>query len=207
MKKYKTYLFDFDGTLFDTLKSLYPVYRYGFEAIGMDCSEEQASHYIHISLTQTAAERHVDAKLWPMFLQAVRDGLDREESMELIEIFPDTLQTIRTLKASGVKIGIVSGNNESHMIKVLQRFGIADLFDEWTGNESFTHPKPDAEPCLVAMKKLKIVASDDIIYIGDSLQDIESGHNAKIDAVLVDRTNQYPSFKGEKINSLLELIK
>jgi len=207
MKKYQTYLFDFDGTLFDTLKSLYPVYRYGFKAIGMDCSEEQAQHYMHIALPQTAAERHLAPEQWNVFMRAICDGLNLEESMKLIEIFPDTIATIRSLKAAGAAVGIVSGNNEGHMMEVLKRFKIIDLFDEWTGNESFKHPKPDADPCLAAVKKLGLVPNHDIIYIGDSLQDVESGHNADIDAVLIDRTNQYPSFKGKKIKTLLELIK
>jgi phosphoglycolate phosphatase-like HAD superfamily hydrolase len=75
------------------------------------------------------------------------------------------------------------------------------------GTNPSRNPKPDAEPCLAAIAKLGLAPSHDILYVGDSFQDVESGLNAKIDGLLVDRTNAYPSYDRPKIKSLAELIK
>ena len=53
MKNYDIYLFDFDGTTFDTKESLVPVFKSAFAAIGMDCTPEQAHHYMHQNVLQT----------------------------------------------------------------------------------------------------------------------------------------------------------
>lgn len=207
MKHYQVYLFDFDGTLFDTIQSLYPVYEYGFGAVGMNVTHAECDHFIHISLSQSADYKHMKPEDYPIFRKAIGVGLNLESSLKLITIFPDAISTIKALKARGAKIGIVSGNNEDHMKIVLKRFHVLDLFDEITGNESFKKPKPDAEPCLAAIAKLGLAPSHDILYVGDSFQDVESGLNAKIDGLLVDRTNAYPSYDRPKIKSLAELIK
>ena len=46
MKKHSIFFFDFDGTLADTRESLVPVYRAGFDLIGMHVSEKQCAHFI-----------------------------------------------------------------------------------------------------------------------------------------------------------------
>ncbi|OPZ36330.1 MAG: Phosphoglycolate phosphatase [Tenericutes bacterium ADurb.BinA155] len=207
MKQYQVYLFDFDGTLFDTIQSLYPVYEYGFGAVGMNVTHAECDYFIHISLSQSADYMHMKPEDYPIFRKAIGVGLNLEESLKLITLFDDAIPTVKALRARGAKIGIVSGNNEDHMKIVLERFHVLDLFDEITGNESFKNPKPSAEPCLAAIAKLGRTPSHDILYVGDSLQDVESGLNAKIDGLLVDRSNAYPTYERPKLKSLLDLIK
>ena len=59
MKNYDIYLFDFDGTTFDTKESLVPVFKSAFAAIGMDCTPEQAHHYMHQNALQTFLLRYM----------------------------------------------------------------------------------------------------------------------------------------------------
>jgi phosphoglycolate phosphatase-like HAD superfamily hydrolase len=100
MKHYQVYLFDFDGTLFDTIQSLYPVYEYGFGAVGMNVTHAECDHFIHISLSQSADYKHMKPEDYPIFRKAIGVGLNLESSLKLITIFPDAISTIKALKSS-----------------------------------------------------------------------------------------------------------
>ena len=53
MKSYDVYLFDFDGTLFDTLDSLVGVYKTALRSVGYDCTKEDAAKYMHFCISTT----------------------------------------------------------------------------------------------------------------------------------------------------------
>mgnify|MGYP003346611147 CR=1 FL=1 len=75
-KKKPTLLFDFDGTLFDTKESLIPCYKYGFNAIGLDCTKEECYQFMHLSLSQTAELKHVEKEKLDEFSdQKLGDGV------------------------------------------------------------------------------------------------------------------------------------
>ena len=205
MKNYDTYLFDFDGTLFDTAKSLGPVFRMGFQAIGMDCKDEDALTYMHMSLQEAAKIAGVPDERFVDFVMGILKALDDESSLKMIEIFPESEEVVRALAKQGKNIGIASGNGGSHIRLVLSRFGMDDLFTAISGSDEYKNGKPSAEPILLALSKLGI-SGENAVYVGDSLQDVKCAENAKIDGILVDRKNEHPDFAGTKIESLRSLL-
>ncbi|MCQ2742860.1 MAG: HAD family hydrolase [Bacilli bacterium] len=206
MKQYKAYLFDFDGTLFNTVESLIPCFRYAFKAIGEDCTDEEVAEFIHHSIQEVVMMKQIPMEKWKTFGDAILESVNFKEVIEATKEFPDTYKTIKALNEKNIPVGVVSGNCESHMELVLEHFGINGLFGPLTGNESYKNPKPNAEPVLVGLRRIGAEPSHDCLYVGDSLQDIEAAQNAGVDGVLIDRNNQYPDFKGVKIHSLEELI-
>lgn len=206
MKAYKTYFFDFDGTLFNTIESLKPVYRAGFGAVGISVNEEECERFIHVSLEAAAKEKHMKMEDVPAFVKAINKAINSEESMSLIKIYPETEQTLMNLKKTGARLAIVSGNAESHMRPVLERFGLSDFFETVTGNESFKRNKPFPDPLLVGLERMGLKIDENSVYVGDSLQDVKCGEEAKLDAILIDRENEHPDFKKTKIASLMDLL-
>lgn len=206
MKKYRAYLLDFDGTAFDTEASLYPVYRAAFATIGMDCSKEQASRYLHMALPQTVAERHVDPKDFAKFGQALAEAIDSPEALAMVKPFPELGEFLKRIHEMGIPALIVTGNTETHVKKLLSIHRLSSYIRGIVGYGDYQNPKPSGEPCLVGCQKLGLSPSHDVVYVGDSLQDIASGNHAGIDAVLIDHENANPEFHGAKISSLLELL-
>jgi len=206
MKKYDCYLFDFDGTTFDTKESLVPCYQYGFNAIGMSCTPEECSTFMHMSLSQAAALKGVPQEKLQDFIKAIVVGLDIEESLRLVKPFEELTEVINRLRRDNKIMGFVSGNCENHMHGILKRMEIDHLFGCVVGNESYKHPKPDGEPILVAMDRLNFSDKSKVVYIGDSLQDVAAAKSAGIDGILIDRDNSHPEFEGIKIKNLRELI-
>lgn len=200
MKEYDVYLFDFDGTLCDTGESLGPVFMHGFEAIGMSCKKEDALEYMHHSLKETADSRGVSEEQWQPFVDAIVEALDFEDSIKLITLFPETIEVIKELKARGKKLGIVSNNTVNHIKLVLDRFNLNDCFEVYSGSDVVNESKPNAEPILYALRKLGVKVSHNVVYVGDSFQDVTCGNNAHVDAILVKREGT-----GSEINAIKNL--
>jgi phosphoglycolate phosphatase len=207
MKDYSAYLFDFDGTLFDTLDSLVGVYQTAFREIGRDCTKEDVAFYMHMSLSETCDYLHIDdPKIREIFFKKCAEALDYPEYVDQIHIYPDAIMTIKALLKKKKKIGIVSGNTENHISLVLARFNIKSLFSFYVGNSPLRKPKPSPDPINYARSFLPMVGPRDIVYIGDSLQDPETAKAAGVDGILLERNGEYRSYKGTKIASLKDLL-
>jgi HAD superfamily hydrolase (TIGR01549 family) len=207
MKEYSAYLLDFDGTLFDTLDSLVGVYQTAFREIGRDCTKDDVSFYMHMSLSETCDYLHIDdPKLREIFFKKVSEALDYPEYVEQIHIYPDVITTVKALLKKKKKVGIVSGNTEAHISLVLSRFNIKSLFSFYVGNSPTRKPKPSADPINYARTFLPALSPKEIVYVGDSLQDPETAKAAGVDGILLERQKEYPNYRGVKIASLKELL-
>jgi phosphoglycolate phosphatase len=207
MKDYAAYLLDFDGTLFDTLDSLVGVYQTAFREIGRDCTKDDVSFYMHMSLSETCDYLHIDdPKIREIFFKKVAEALDYPEYVAQIHIYPDAIPTIKALLKRKKKVAIVSGNTEKHIDLVLARFEIKSLFSFYVGNSPTRKPKPSADPINYARTFLPLVEPKAIVYVGDSLQDPETAKNAGVDGILLERNKEYPSYHGVKIASLKDLL-
>ena len=205
MKRYQTYIFDFDGTLVDTEASLFPVFQRGFQAVGREVTPEEVGTYMHISLRQTIELTKIPEDKAQLFVDSIVEALDAEESIALIQLFEDTLPVIRALKESGAKIAVASNNVSGHIHLVLERFGIEDLFDTCVGSNDVEHTKPAPDLLWKVCQNLG-TPRENAIYVGDSLQDYATAEAGQIDGVLIDRRHEHENFPGKRIFSLRELL-
>jgi phosphoglycolate phosphatase len=206
MKQYQGYLFDFDGTLFNTFHSLIGVYQEGFKAIGQTCTEKQTSEYMHFSLSDTAKLRNLSPIETRTFISKINEALDYPCYLKQIEIFPEAIPTIKALAKEGRKIGLVSGNTEKHIHLVLEEFSLSQYFQMVVGASPLRRGKPYGDPIFAALKDWPQTSSQDVVYIGDSLQDPVTAHNGGIAGVLLDRRGEYSGYSEAKISSLRDLL-
>ncbi len=204
--QYGLYLFDFDGTLFDTRDSLLPIFRAGYAAVGRDVTPEEVEEWMHLNLNQSFALSGVDPSKFDIVMDAIISALDMPEALRLIKPFPEAREVLETLVLRGKKIGIVSNNTASHIRNVLEQLHFDMPVSCIVGSDIFTHGKPHPEPILTALSMLGLPADGESCYVGDSLQDEECGRNAGIDGILLDRENIHPDFMGKRIRSLTDLL-
>lgn len=207
MKEYKAYIFDFDGTLFDTEKSLVRVFQAAFRAVGLDCDEKESEISMHRSVQETLKVHGiVNEDEVKKFMDAITIAIDEKETLDQIESFKDTLFVVEKLKNEGKMIGIMTNNTYVHVKKVLKMYNLNRLIVVVIGNSKKRQPKPHPQMLFMAMDRLNIKDKDCVVYIGDSLQDVETAKNGGVDGILVDRKNVYHDFDGLKISSLMELL-
>ena len=210
MKQYKVYLFDFDGTLFDTLPSSIYVFKEAFKEKGITLNDDDVLGYTRVPIPETYRKivpNYKEEDIVP-FLNLITKLVCSKESNKLISIYGDTYETILDLKMCEATLGIVTSNNEHHVNDVLKLFDMDfGLFDVIVGNETEKEPKPSPKPILAAIKALRETFSkEEIVYVGDAINDVLAAENAGIDAILLDRNNEYSKEKYQIINSLSELL-
>ncbi len=87
---------------------------------------------------------------------------------------------IETFKKNRIKQAIVSAKkHKQYEIDVCSK-GIDKYMDTAILAEDTTKHKPDPEPLLKCLERLKL-SSNEVIYIGDSSSDQEAANNASID--------------------------
>lgn len=209
MKKYKLYLFDFDGTLFDTSKALNMVFKVSFAKVGVQVRDDQITWLSRVPLPEACRVLNCpdDEASKKLFIDTINASVDSQESINLTELFEESIAFFDYVKKNNVHIGIVTSNNANHVKDILKHFNIPlSLFDVIVGNVEAPIPKPDPLPINVALKMALYDGElSDVVYIGDSHNDCLSAINANIDTYLLDRLGN-SSEPYKKIKNLMNLF-
>ncbi|MFD0962252.1 HAD family hydrolase [Paenibacillus chungangensis] len=175
-------IFDMDGTLFETDTLLIPVHERVFRTLREEglYSEETPSVDILLgclgmllediwrqvmpSSTEEARKRADE-----LLLQYELEGLAAGEG----SLYPHVEQTLRVLKARGVKLFIASNGLEHYVKGIAEHRGIASLFDGiYSAGEYGTRSKVDLVARLLEDHGLQ---SSHVWMVGDRSSDVEAG--------------------------------
>ncbi len=175
----KTILFDFDGTLADTLPAAFDAFKYVFKKYdGKEVSNEDIIHLFG-PIEDELLRKHLENK--GKLDQAIEDyydqyekGHDREfEGLEKIQ------QMLDRFAEMDVNLGIVTGKSRRALTFSLESLGIYDYFDVTIAGDDVKKPKPDKEGIEKCMKLLQNKPSE-VLFVGDSESDISAGASAGV---------------------------
>ena len=108
MQKFDVYLFDFDGTLFDTLPSSKYVFAKSYEAIGYPIEEKDILGFTREPLPVSFQRIGAPKEKLQYFYYHLEQYVGSKESIDLTQMFPDTYDTIIDLKLMESTLGIVT---------------------------------------------------------------------------------------------------
>lgn len=94
-----------------------------------------------------------------------------------IALVAETRPTLEFLQSRHLKLGIVSTKRVAVVEKLARELGIWDFFAVVVGRDLVAKPKPDPEPIIFACEKIGVHPRE-ILFVGDSLLDLESAKNA-----------------------------
>lgn len=208
MDKYNLYLFDFDGTLFDTLPSSKYVFKKAYENIGFTFNEDDVLGFTREPIPDSYKRIGAPKEKWRVFINYIEEYVRSQESVNLTDIFDDTYDTIIDLRMDEADLGIVTSNNVPHVRDVLKKFDMQkDFFKVLVGNQEAPNPKPSPEPILKALEMIGYRGDKkNVCYVGDSLNDCISAVNAGVVPILLDRNDEYQDAPYKRIKSLSELL-
>jgi HAD superfamily hydrolase (TIGR01509 family) len=113
------------------------------------------------------------------FLDEIRrEALATTEGYEVeaagrTSLFSGVIDTLKALRAMDLKIGLCTINSEKSVNRILERFGIATLFDVTISRNQVKHVKPDPEHLEAALTIIG-VSPEETVVVGDSRVDMQS---------------------------------
>ncbi len=204
MKDYSLYIFDFDMTLFDSMKGVKICYRKAFQAVGFPFDESKCQQYIRESIDHTF-ERFSNA---PCKRREFIAAFIRESETSMLHntvIFPETDHVIKALMLRGKRLCIASGKSEDRIKSILKNHGLCGAFEHVIGYERTLEPKPSPY-CLNYIMSKYDIPKDRICYVGDAVNDMKAARNAGIDGIYIPRGNPEDAPCTVKIDSLRDLL-
>jgi len=103
---------------------------------------------------------------------------------DMIELFPGVKETLKALHEKGYKLGVVTSRGTESLKEGLKNFGILEYFTGLVGADDTNIHKPNPEPAILCLKKMDTEPKD-ALMVGDSVFDLQCGHNAGTDACFV----------------------
>lgn len=190
---YTTYLFDFDYTLADSSQGIVKCFRIVLEANGyMDITDEDIKRTIGKTLENSFSilTGVKDEDTLEEYRQAYSNEANHYMTINTF-LFNDAKETLIQLKNQGAKLGIISTKYRYRIIEFLNTQFPTDFFDIIIGGEDVKHHKPSPEGLLKAIELLNVNKSE-VLYLGDSIVDAETGQAASVDfaGVLNGMTSQ-----------------
>jgi phosphoglycolate phosphatase len=173
--KYRALVFDFDGTIADTLGETRKIFNelapeYGIRQV----EEHEVSELRHLSLKEILSKLKIPSRRVPSIIargtKMMRNNIDR---LQLINGMKETLTELREHTDS---FGILTSNTTANVDAFLQNHGIRDLFDFVSSTSKLTGKSRH----LRAIRKTFSLEYSEIIYIGDELRDVKAAQKAKI---------------------------
>jgi HAD superfamily hydrolase (TIGR01549 family) len=120
------------------------------------------------------------------------------------KLFPETIQTLETLKKLGTKIGLVTNTSIKAVNIVFQTNHLKDYFDVVVTRENVKKLKPDPEGIRLAVKKLEV---KNFFMVGDLVHDVIAARSANGSSILVKRNSEKMNFEADYVvRSLNEII-
>ncbi len=209
MKKYRIYLFDFDGTILNTMPALDFVFSISYEKVGIKFDTKLTKEYACIPIDLGYIRLKGSMENFDKFYSFIEKSLDFQESLERNSPYEETYEVLQYLKENHIVSGIVTSNKISHVHDVMKAMNIPiDNFNVYIGNKECNNFKPHPEPIFNALKALGYEGPlDEVVYVGDGMNDTICANNAGVDAILVDRDEEFQdSDKYIRIHNLKELF-
>lgn len=178
MPKIDTILFDWDGTLAQTLEVWLKTFREAYAAVGLDLNDSEigaqfGNWQAHIEL----GVKPEDEATYKKHLESVYNQLDE------VALYKGARDVLKKLRLSGYKLGLVSTSNRRMIDNALVNNDLSALFDITIAAEDTVKHKPDPEPLLTAVKLLESTTAS-TMFVGDSDKDTGAATNAEIDLLL-----------------------
>jgi pyrophosphatase PpaX len=175
-------LFDFDGTLADTIPLIVASYRHTLRTVlGEEPEEHEVRSWIGRPLQPVLEERYPGRGAELTDVYRTWNLANHDELILTVEGMPELLDD---LHAAGGRSGVVSSKKGETVLLGLRAVGLADRIDVVAAQEHTTLHKPDPQPLLYAADALG-VRPDECVYIGDATVDMEAARAAGMGAVAV----------------------
>lgn len=175
----ETFIFDFDGTIADTMQHVFIVYNEVAERFGVpEIAADEIPRLRSLGPKQAMTEYGVPFWKVPLVVQAVVSGL--RERIELLEPFGRMVDVLAQLQQAQARCYLLSSNSADNIAAFLQQHRI-EVFEQLVCGATL-FGKATRLRRLLAQHG---VSRETTAYIGDEVRDIEAARAAGLRSLAV----------------------
>jgi phosphoglycolate phosphatase len=171
----ETVLFDFDGTLSNSLELGYEIMKVVCEQHGFTILPQ--NEYRQLGTREVIKKMGIPLWCLPKLMREGRALM----AQKICEATPvaGIESALRNLHSRGITLGIVTSNSDENVARWLKHYGLSEYFDIILGGGRLLRKERCIKKCL---KNLR-VPKERVIYVGDESRDIAACHKLKIRSV------------------------
>lgn len=201
-------LFDFDGTLANTLPLGFELYneiagQYNF----ISADDSEIPQLMNMSIAEILKLKNIPLYMVPIALYNVKKKM--KTRLSEVEPFDGIKKFLYNLKDAGYHLSIISSNSKENMIKFLDMNNI-NVFNYIYSSTSLFGKDKLIKHYLKAVK----TSPEKVLYVGDEIRDIEAAKSSGVKIVSVTwgyndielLKKHEPDFLAESINQLEDII-
>ena len=204
----KVIIFDFDGTLADTIDILLSITNrlsaeFGFKS----ATKDELAQLSNLNSWQILQYSGISIFKFPLLIRRLKAELHSE--VPHIQLFPGIKEVLLELKKRGFQLGIITSNSRENVLGALERNGLQDTFTFIYSGSTFGKHK-------VINKWLRIenIHTEKVVYVGDEIRDIDAAKKTGIKVIAVGwgfnspqaLAAQNPNFLIERPQELIEIM-
>ena len=204
----KVIIFDFDGTLADTIDILLSITNrlsaeFGFKS----ATKEELAQLSNLNSWQILQYSGISIFKFPLLIRRLKAELHSE--VRHIQLFPGIKEVLLELKKRGFQLGIITSNSRENVLGTLEKNGLQDTFTFIYSGSTFGKHK-------VINKWLRIenIHTEKVVYVGDEIRDIDAAKKTGIKVIAVGwgfnspqaLAAQNPNFLIEHPQELIEIM-
>jgi phosphoglycolate phosphatase len=205
----KGVIFDLDGTLIDSYQALFLAFRRTYESMRLPpLSAEEVrrvlGHGVGSTFQDLLGEERVPEAM-KLFRQAYEEVMRPHT-----HLLPGAREVIEKLHGRSIQVAIATNKLGYFARELSEYYGLEKLIAVIVGDGDVSRNKPDPEMLLYAIEKMRL-KKEDVIFIGDSPIDIQTGKNTgvRVFAVLTGVTQREDLEKAQPtliLEHLLDLL-
>lgn len=172
---YKTIIFDFDGTIADTMEEGRRIFNeiapdYGIRQI----DREEMEGFRSYTINQFITEMRIPATKVPLFI--ARGTVAMRKSIARVPLIAGVEEVLPLLRQQVERFGILTSNTVDNVELFLEAHKIRDLFDFVQSTSKLT----GKSRYLNATRKRYVLKSAEMLYVGDEVRDLRAAKKAGI---------------------------
>ncbi|XZN90982.1 MAG: HAD-IA family hydrolase [Microcoleus sp.] len=204
----KVIIFDFDGTLADTIDLLLSItnrlsVEFGFKSV----TKEELAKLSNLNSWQILNYSGISVFKLPLVIRKLKANLRKE--IYQIQLFPGITEVLLELKNRNFILGIITSNSRENVLESLKKNGLEGCFDFIDSGTTFGKHK-----VIYRWLKRQEFHPEQVVYVGDEVRDIEAAKRTGIKVIAVSwgfnsqsaLAAHYPDFLIEHPQELIGII-
>ncbi|MGB3262733.1 MAG: HAD-IA family hydrolase [Microcoleus sp.] len=204
----KVIIFDFDGTLADTIDILLSITNrlsaeFGFKP----ATKEEVAQLSNLTSWQILRYSGISIFKFPLLIRKLRAELRSEISD--VQLFPGIKEVLLELKSLGFQLGIITSNSRENVLAALENNNLQDTFTFIYSGSTFGKHK-----VINKWLRQEHINPEEVFYVGDEIRDIDAARKTGIKIIAVGwgfnsqevLALHHPDFLIERPQQLIEIM-